>query len=133
MKKTNKKTIIIVVAVVLVLAAAFAVVYTQFKPKTAQGEKQITVKVVLEDESVQTYPISTDAEYLGQALKEQNLVEGEEGSFGLFVTTVAGVKADDSKQQWWCLTKGGESVTTGVDQTPIANGETYELTLTTGY
>ena len=133
MKKTNKKTVVIVVAIVLVLAAAFAIVYTQFGPKTTQGGKQITVKVVLEDESVQEYPIATDAEYLGQALKKQNLIEGEEGAFGLYITAVAGVTADDSKQQWWCITKNGESVTTGVDQTPIENGETYELTLTTGY
>lgn len=133
MKKNNKKTVIIIVAVVVVLAAIFAVVYTQFGPKPTQGSKKITVEVVLEDNQKKNYAISTDAEFLGQALKEQKLVEGEEGPYGLFITKVAGVAADDSKQQWWCITKNGEAVTTGVDQTPIADGEKYEITLTTGY
>ena len=44
-----------------------------------------------------------------------------------------GVAIDDSLQQWWCVTKGGESVNTGVDTTPIEDGDHFELTLTTGY
>ena len=44
-----------------------------------------------------------------------------------------GEQADDSKQQWWCLTKGGEMVNTSADLTPIADGDRYELTLKEGY
>ncbi len=51
----------------------------------------------------------------------------------LFITTVDGETADDSQQQWWCITKGGEMLMTGAGETPVADGETYELTLTTGY
>ena len=29
--------------------------------------------------------------------------------------------------------KGGEMVNTGADQTPIADGDTFELTMTVGY
>ena len=47
--------------------------------------------------------------------------------------TVNGVTADDAQQQWWCFTKGGEMVNTGVDDTPIADGDTFEITLTTGW
>ena len=40
-----------------------------------------------------------------------------------------GVTADAEKQEWWCITKNGEQLNTGADQTPIADGEHYELTL----
>ena len=47
--------------------------------------------------------------------------------------TVDGETADESIQQWWCITKGGEMLMTGVDDTMIADGEAYEFTLTTGW
>ena len=93
----------------------------------------LTIEVVLADGSKKEHEISTDANNLGDALLENKLVEGTKGEYGLFITTVDGVKADDSKQQWWCITKGGEMVQTGADTTPIANGDKFELTLKTGY
>ena len=52
---------------------------------------------------------------------------------GLYVTTVDGVTADDGNQEWWCFTLNGETINTGVDTTPIADGDHFEITLTTGY
>ena len=49
------------------------------------------------------------------------------------MTAVNGIAADDSKQEWWCFTKGGEEMMTGVDTTPIADGDAFEITLTEGY
>ena len=42
---------------------------------------------------------------------------------------VDGETAQDSLNQWWCVTKGGERVNTGADLTPIADGDRFELTL----
>ena len=36
-------------------------------------------------------------------------------------------------QEWWCFTKNGETLMTGVDDTMIADGEHYEATLTVGW
>ena len=60
-------------------------------------------------------------------------MDGESGEYGLFITTVDEETADDSKQQWWCITKGGEQVTTSADQTPVSDGDAFELTLKEGY
>ena len=60
-------------------------------------------------------------------------MQGEESQYGLYVTTVNGLTADESQQQSWCFTKGGEDVMTGVDSTPIADGDHFEITLKTGY
>ena len=95
--------------------------------------KEITLKVVHGDGSEKEFPISTTAETLGEALEAEGLIAGEESSFGLFVTTVDGETVDDANQEWWCLTKGGEMATTGVDSTEISDGDVYELTFTVGY
>ncbi len=132
-KKSNKKIIAIVCVVLAVLLAASALVYHFFGADPEQGSKEITVEIVFAQGDSKTVEIKTDAEYLRGALEEKNLVEGDEGPYGLFVTAVAGVVADDSKEQWWCFTKGGESMTTGIDTTPIKDGDKFEITLKTGF
>ena len=110
-----------------------AVLYMQTRPEPTEGAKAIDVVVVHGDGSEATFQYHTDAEYLGDVLTENGLVEGTESSYGLFITTVDGETADESLQQWWCITREGEMLSTGADQTPIADGEQYELTLTEGY
>lgn len=127
----NKKLVAGVVALIVVVAALLAV-YFATRPTAAAGEKTITATVVANgDEEV--FTIETDAEYLRGALESIDLIEGSESEYGLFVTTVNGITADDSKQEWWCFTKGGETLNTGVDSTPIADGDAFEITLTEGY
>lgn len=95
--------------------------------------KEITLKVVHGDGSEKEFPVSTTAETLGEALEAEGLIAGEESSYGLFVTTVDGETVDEGNQEWWCLTKGGGMVTTGVDSTEVSDGDVYELTFTVGY
>lgn len=100
---------------------------------SAEGGKTITFTVVHKDGSSKDFTIKTDADNLRSALEQEKLVEGEEGDYGLYVKTVDGETVDDANEEWWCLTKGGEQVNTGVDDTKIADGEAYEFTFTTGY
>jgi len=133
MSKTNKKGLIIALIALVLVVAAILTTYLVLRPQPAAGSKTITVEVVFADGSDKTHTIHTDAEYLSGALETTNLASGQTSSMGLFITTVDGVTADDSQQQWWCITKGGEAVMTGADQTPIADGDHFEITLTTGY
>ena len=64
-------------------------------------------------------------------LLAEGLAEGETGPYGLLITTVDGETAQDSLRQWWCITRGGERVDTGADTTPIADGDHFELTMST--
>ncbi len=132
-KKSNKKIIIAVSIVLAILIAGSALVYHFYGPSTQQGSKEITVEIVFAQGDSKTVEIKTDAEYLRGALEEEDLVEGDEGEYGLFITAVDGVKADSLKEQWWCITKGGQTVVTGIDSTPIQDGDKFELTLKTGY
>lgn len=92
------------------------------------GAKTVQVEVKAEEQSI-TFTVKTDAETLGAALKEHNLIAGEEGAFGLYVKTVNGILADyDTDGSYWSLTKNGEMMMVGVDGATIADGEHYELT-----
>lgn len=134
MEKTkNTKKVVIAVVIVLVVAALMLLAYKVFMPKGEAGAKEIHVTVVHADQSEKSFTYKTDAAYLGEVLLAEKLIDGENGDYGLFIKTVDGETADDSIQQWWCITKGGEQVNTSADQTPIADGETYELTMMEGY
>lgn len=127
----NKRILWSAVAVALAVVL-MAGAYLLFMPKGQAGLKSLTVDVV-HGETVKAFAIQTDAAYLRGALDQQKLVSGEESAYGLFIKTADGYTADDAKQEWWCVTKDGEMVSTGVDTTPIADGDHFELTLTTGY
>ena len=131
-KKSNKKIWLAAAALVLAVAVLLGV-YFVTRPAPQQGGKTIAVQVVLLDGESSDYTIQTDEEYLRGALESIDLIEGSESEYGLFVTTVNGVTVDDSKQQWWCFTQDGEMLMTGVDTTPIADGDHFEITLTEGY
>lgn len=130
-KKT--RNIIIAVALLLVLVIGAVLIWNANKPDAQEGGKALEVTVVHGDESSKDFSFSTDAENLRTALEEQKLIEGTESEYGLYVTKVDGEEADEVQQQWWCFSKDGEDLVTGVDDTMIADGEHYEITLKTGW
>jgi hypothetical protein len=134
MEQRKKRTGLIAGVLVLILAiGAMTILYNQFMEKGTPGAKKVVVEVIQEDDSSKSYEIQTDAEYLRQALEEKKLIEGTEGDFGLYVTTVDGRTVDEGKQEWWCLTQDGNMLNTSVDTTPLKDGDHFELTLTVGW
>lgn len=131
-KNSNRKVIIAAVALILVIAALLGV-YQLTKGKTSAGDKKITVTVVHKSGDTKAFTYETEKEFLGEVLTDAKLVEGEDGPYGMFITTVDKETVDEGNQEWWCLTKGGAQVNTSADQTPIADGDAYEITLTVGY
>lgn len=131
-KKSQKPLIIAVIVFVVLLVAALAA-WKMTAPKGTEGAKAYTFTVVDAEGEETVHKLRTDEEMLGDALVNEGLLEGEEGQYGLYVKTVGGITADEANQEWWCLTKGGESVMTGVDSTPVEDGAAYEFTLTVGW
>ncbi len=128
----NKKVIIGTVCVAL-LAIVLLVVWRVTAPKGTAGSKQITVQVVHKDNSIKNFSLSTDQEFLGRALVDGGVVKDNQSSYGLYILTADGETADESNQEWGQITKNDESLMTGADETPIADGEHYVLTLTVGW
>lgn len=129
MTKSNKKIWIIAGVALAFVIAVFAFLYFYVMPKGEAGDKTIGLTVVFSETEQKEYTIKTGAAYLGEALTKEELIEGEDGPYGLKITVVAGKKADESAQEWWRITQDGEMVNTGVDTTPIADGDHFELTL----
>lgn len=145
MKQTTKKILALLLCALVVFSFASCkdnapetpenslwsnAVYTEDKELGA-GEKLLEIKVTAEEKSI-VFTIRSDAETVGEALLENELVEGSEGAFGLYISHVNGIKAvyEEDGAYWGFLDKDGELMSTGVDMTSFADGDVYELRYT---
>ncbi len=129
MKKKDR----IAVMLFAVLFIGAAALYLCLRPTATEGEKTITVRVAHLQGEPAEYQFSTDAEYLRQALEEQDLIAGEEAEYGIWVHTVDGETADESRQQWWGYNVNGQYGEYGVETQPVADGDVYEFVLNEGW
>jgi hypothetical protein len=116
--------------IVLALLCAVSIIATIL---AATQEKTIVAQVLTPDGKTSQWEITTNAQFLGQALLEKDLVAGVTKKYGLYVTTVNGLEADEEKHQWWCFSCNGVPLETMVDNTPIKDGDHFEITLTEGW
>lgn len=92
-----------------------------------EGQKTITLEVKAEEKSVE-FVLRTNAEFLADALLEHNIISGDEGPYGVYVTHVNGMEADyDKNRSFWSLEKDGLQLTTGVSETGIKDGDRFTL------
>ena len=133
--KKNKKTLIAVLILIVLVAAAALVWYFNNPAADANDfDKTIQVTVTHGDGSKKDFSIQTNEEFLRGALEQEKLVEGEEGEYGLYITAVDGETADEGNQEWWCINDAeGEMLATGVDDTAIQDGDSYEIVLNVGW
>ena len=91
-----------------------------------EGATTFTFIVVDKDGKETPFEIHTDKTIVGEALQELNLLEGEEGEFGLFVKKVNGIEADYNKDGvYWAFYVNNEYAIKGVDETNISPEDIY--------
>ena len=130
--KKNTKLIIGILALVVVIAALLCV-YTLTRPETSQGSKAFTVEVVHADGSSKTFEYRTDEDYLGAILQAEGLITGEMGPYGLEIHEVDGERAIWAEVgAYWAIFVNGEYGMTGVDTTPVNDGDVFKLEYTRG-
>lgn len=155
MKKTNLLSRISSLLLCIVLIAAMALslgacaaddaknpdVKESERPQQVQqdenivGEGDISFKfVVVDADGKETeFTVKTDADTVGKALLDANLIAGEDSEYGLYVKTVNGITADyDTDGSYWAFYINGEYATTGVDSTEIEDGATYTFKVEKG-
>ena len=137
MNKTTK--LFVVITVMLLIVAAFASCgnvddptiwdNATYKEDTTLGEGEKTLVVELKVlENLVTFTINTNADTVGAALLEQNLIAGDVGAYGLYVKTVNGITVDyDVDQRYWAFYIDGEYAMTGVDLMEIEEGRIYRI------
>lgn len=103
---------------------------TQASSPTAIGEGETTFTFTVTDleGNETTFKIHTDKKLVGEALIEENLIQGESGAYGLYVKTVNGITLDyDKDGAYWAFYVDGEYASTGVDLTEIDANATYSF------
>ena len=93
-----------------------------------EGARTFQLTIVDKEGEEITITVNTDKEMVGEALTELGIVEGTMGDYGLYMTHVNGIAAIyEEDATYWAFYINGEYAMTGVDQTPIAEGEVYML------
>ena len=91
----------------------------------------ITVQVVNDKGETKSYTIETAEKYLRGALEQENLVEGEDGPYGLYIKKVNGLSADyETDGAYWSIYEGDTAAMTGVDEIELKDGGLYKLVYT---
>lgn len=149
-RKCNKKLLSLILSTMLIVAMAFSMTAcgdnntetpnTEGQSQVGSTENSTDVTVLGEGEIVfnfvvvdgegkeTSFEIHTDKTTVGDALLEVELIEGEEGDYGLYVKTVNGITADyDVDQTYWAFYINGEMAMTGVDATDVEAGATYSF------
>ena len=138
-KKCNRKLLSLILSMMLIVAMAFSMTAcgdnNQEKPNTenqadttvlGKGATVFGFEVVGKDGKVSKFEIHTDKTTVGEALLEVELIEGEDGDYGLYVKKVNGITADyNVDQTYWAFYINGEMAMTGVDATDIEAGATH--------
>ena len=95
-------------------------------------EKVFTFEVTELDGTKKEFQVKYDTEKtVGEALVNEKLISGENGPYGLMVDTVNGQKYDYNKDGvYWAFNINNEYAMTGVDSTPIKDGEVYSFVAT---
>jgi hypothetical protein len=94
-----------------------------------EGSKTVNVTVKAGDDEI-TFTIHSDERYLGDALLEHGLIDGDMGEFGIYIKKVNGILADyDNDKTYWGFYKSGEMMMVGVSGAEFADGDSYELVL----
>ncbi len=99
---------------------------TQTGPtQMGKGEIIFTFKVTDAEGKKTEYDVKTDELYVGEALFNLGLIDGEEGAYGLFVTKVNDQEA--ASGLYWMFYVNGEISLSGVDSTEVVDGAIYEF------
>ena len=141
MKKHNAKNLLaLVLAFVLIAAAAptggigapteTTAPIAPSGAVTELGEGSKTFELTVEDKEgvIHSYRIHTDEEMVGFALIEHELIEGEQGQYGMYIKSVLGQTLDyETDGMYWAFYVNGEYALPGVGQTPIQADTAYLL------
>lgn len=135
MKQWSKKQKITVAAIFAAVLAAVGILAAVLNYRqTEAGVKHFKVEVTSErDGYSETVDCESTEEYLGAFLRNFDGCEWQESDYGIYIIGFDGMKEDMDNQYWWCIMVNGESATTGADEIPLKEGDTYSFVLMQGW
>lgn len=133
-KKMSKGKIALALGALVVVVALLIGVYAAFGAKPVAGSKNITIEVVNKAAERAVYELSTDAEFLRQAMDEAEglTYDGTESEYGLMISTINGEVADYSVDgSYWSFYVNDEYCNYGIDTQPVMDGDAFAIVYTT--
>lgn len=131
----KKRNLLIGLAAFVALIAIVLVIFNNYKPQaqpevTNEGSKNIIIEVKDSEGNVTTYEVTTDAEFLRQAMDEAEglTYDGSDSEFGMMVEVVNGEQAIYAEDNaYWAFYVNGEYGQYGIDSQPVTDGDTYSI------
>ena len=97
------------------------------------GATSFTLEIVDLDGNSVRATINTDEKKVGDALQTLGIIDGEVGSYGLYIKSVNGIAADyDKDGTYWAFYINGEYAMTGADMTKVEAGAVYTFAVEKG-
>lgn len=132
MSSKTKKIVGIVLGAlaIVILIGGMIAAWLIFGAKPQAGEKAITIEVINSADESLLYELNTDAVFLRQAMDEADGLTyiGEEGPYGLMITTVNGERAVyEENGAYWSFYINGEYCNYGIDEQPVADGDAFVI------
>ncbi len=134
MEKKTRNLLIglgVFVALIAIVLIIFNLNKPQFQPApAAEGSKNIIIEVKDSEGNVTTYEVTTDAEFLRQAMDEAEglTYEGTDSEYGMMVEVVNGEQAIYAEDNaYWAFYVNGEYGNYGIDSQPVTDGDTYSI------
>lgn len=130
MKNRVKILVALLVAIVVFSGIGF-----YFYQRGNSDVKEVTVEIISKrDDFNEKENYKTNIKYLGDLLKEENIVtDYEDSEYGMYIHGVKNMADDPSAQYWWSISVDGKSATQGADALVLEDGKTYTLELKQGY
>ena len=93
-----------------------------------EGASNFELTIVDKEGVTHLYRIHTNVGMVGEALIEVDLIDGEQGPYGMYIKSVLGQVLDyETDGMYWAFYVNGEYALTGVDQTPVEHDAQYML------
>lgn len=126
--KKNQKLLIVFVCLIVVLGGLG--IYYKQQNKGNENLKTMTLEIVSSKDDVnQKKEYKTDKEYLGEFLKEENLVDYENSDYGMYIRTVDQIKDDPDNNYYWSIYVNDKLSEYAADKIVIEEGSVYKLEL----
>ncbi|MBE6980938.1 MAG: hypothetical protein E7437_01300 [Ruminococcaceae bacterium] len=123
----SKKSLILAVVALVVAVAVLVTVYFVTRPETSEGGKSFILTVVHSDGTQKAFDYTTNAEFLGDFLVEQGVVEIGDVDDGMFAYADGEKAVYEENGCYWGFYVNGSYATVGLFDTPIEDGTVYEL------
>lgn len=129
----NNKKLLTILSIVLIAVVLYLGYNTFLAPKGIEGEKEITMKIIVEQENInESFTYDTDLEFLYELMKEKEEEIGasfEESDLGIMLTGLMNYTADPSNNEYFHIIINEEDAVTGVQEIPLNDQDLYTFEL----